>query len=139
VELTDEPALEGIGVPIPEPEPVAKDPGRVAVTAAPSPQIEVPEAAPEPVVVQIPEEPAELQAPEPARVQVVGGPAQQRLVSDDGKIHRPGLVPPGRYRFEAQMEKRGNWVELDLGLVTSGQQVRIACDHDFGYCKIDAS
>ena len=72
-----------------------------------------------------------------ATVEVQGGPSVQRLVSRDGRILSPGEVPVGRYRFEAQMEKRGNWVSLELPALQPGDHVVIACMHEFGYCKIE--
>ena len=144
-QVPDEPKVSSPETVIPtavEPEPspaptAASEPTVPTARPATAPDV-APAVEPlaEPAVVEIPEEP---EAEEPARVRVSGGPSQQRLVSEDGQILPPGLVPPGRYRFEARMEKRGNWVDLDLGPLVSGQQVRIACDHDFGYCKVDAS
>ena len=87
-----------------------------------------------------PAQAAEASPPEPppsASVVVRGGPSIQRLVSKDGRLQQPGKVPVGRYRFEAQMEKRGNWVSLELPELSAGQTLTIACDHDFGYCKVD--
>jgi hypothetical protein len=109
---------------------VAPEPEAVPAEVAAVPP-EVAAVAPEAAAVA-----PEAAAVAPAMIIVQGGPSEQRLVSKDGRIVAPGLVPAGAYRFEARMEKRGNWVNLDLGDLAPGSTTRIACDHAFGYCKV---
>lgn len=127
--------------PEPEPGPVAPtqdtpapqrpDPVPVVAEMEPvqEPVVEEPEVA-EPLVEQA------AQTVPPAVVRVVGDPMQTRLVQDGGRILPPGPVPPGNYKFEALMEKRGNWVPLDLGELQPGQVVVVECYSDFSYCKV---
>ncbi len=124
-----EPEPEPVPIPAPAPKPESEPVPAAASTPEPAQDPEPDPPPPDPIAE------AAVPAQEPATVRVDGETRAVRLVSDDGRLHTPGPVPPGRYTLEARLQDLGNWVHLDLGELAAGQAVTVVCDNQFGVCR----